>query len=131
MAVESSGSGLAFPRWCRPFNTGVSALTGVLNKIFAQFPAQAQQCVQAAQKVSAVFTAMGQNPQTIQITDRLGARIFFLADGTTRFASTGFHQAVVVNGRVYDALTGPAGMTLADYILKLKSLNIDPVITNL
>ena len=109
--------------------SGVTAVAGLISHIVAKFPASAQQCPTVASKISEVFRAAGQNPTTITITDAYKARFFFLADGITPFASDFKHVATLVNGRVYDALTGPAGMLVVDYRAMLVGLNLSPVIT--
>jgi hypothetical protein len=58
---------------------------------------------------------------------RFGAKYFFLPDGT-RWAEHGYHQVVLVGGRVYDALTGPAGMTAAEYVAYLEELGVSPFV---
>jgi RHS repeat-associated protein len=107
--------------------TGATPLEGVLGAIFARFPAKAFRCFDSSAKVSQVFKLFGQNPKYLNVTDAGLATIWYLADGKTPFTDTGKHRAVIVAGRVYDALTGPKGMALRDYANMLKSLGIYPV----
>ncbi len=110
---------------------GVQAIASMLVSIYTKYPAAAMKCDEAARLAAKAFKALGQNPTTIRITDKFRAEFFFMADGKTRFSETGVHLAVLVNGRVYDALTGSAGMLYADYIIMLNKLNIIQIIEKL
>ena len=44
------------------------------------------------------------------------------------FSIHGFHQAVKLGDRVYDAITGPKGMSYKDYVKKLETYEIHPVV---
>ena len=109
--------------------TGMAASSALPRKIYQDLPAKPQLRTVASQRAMEVFRAAGQNPTIIRIRDKLGTSWFFLEDGTP-FASNKFHEAVVVGGRYFCAFTGPAGMTKAEYIAKLESLNLIPIFTN-
>ena len=109
---------------------GTGAVSGLLKLIFDKFPATAQQCDTAAQNVSKVFQAVGKNPQIYRFRDHYNAQFFFLDPNNNRqaiFSSRGYHVIVELEGKVFDALTGPEGMLWKDYIKKLNSLEIYPV----
>ena len=88
-------------------------------------------CDTVANYICDAFRAAGESPVIIKITDLGRVPVFKLADGKTNFSTAGWHYATYVNGRVYDALTGGAGLTLAEYKTMLQSLNIVPVITGI
>jgi hypothetical protein len=47
---------------------------------------------------------------------------FNLADGTSPpITRNGYHVVVRVGDRIYDAFTGPAGMTVAEYMARLQA----------
>jgi RHS repeat-associated protein len=105
--------------------TGMTAVGALIGKIIADLPAKSGQCAQAAQRIADVFRAAGQSPVIVEFRNRLGGLYFTLPDGT-RFATQGWHQVVMVGGRVYDALTGPAGMPVQEYVKFLIKLGIIP-----
>jgi len=110
---------------------GPRIIDAFLSRIYAMHPAAAQRCDVAAKLARDVFTKVGQSAHVITITSKCpGARFLKLPDGRI-FSSVGWHQAVYANGRVYDAITLSRGMTLAEYVAKLESLNIKPTITGL
>ena len=102
-------------------------LPSTLARLIKRYPASSYNCDKLAEKISDAFKAAGANPQIITITDKHGAPYFY-TDKYIQFAKTGFHQAVKVGDRVYDALTGPAGMQMAQYVNMLKSYGIIPKI---
>jgi uncharacterized protein RhaS with RHS repeats len=110
--------------------TVVPVITAILNK----FPARALQCVRSADLIFKTLSKAGQNPTVIRITDRFGGRIFSYVDKAGRrveFAKDGYHEAVLAEGIVYDALTGPAGLKFADYVVLLRVyINLVPEICN-
>jgi hypothetical protein len=73
-----------------------------------------------------ILTAAGKNPKIISFIDEFGALFFRTGEGTL-FSTTGYHEAVLCEGIVYDALTGAKGMPLADYLAMLEQFGIYPV----
>jgi RHS repeat-associated protein len=116
--AEVAGLGIA-PR--------IQQTISALNTLTQRYSRTSLQCDKLAQETSALFKSLNANPQIINITDKAGAQFFIDNEGVT-FAKTGFHQAVRVGNMVYDALTGPAGMEYAQYINKLESYGIYPVV---
>ena len=77
-------------------------------------------------KNSGLFKAIGEKPVTYKIIDKAGARYFGLPDGRI-FAERGWHMVVRCQGKMYDALTGPRGMSWEKYkefLAKLKIIAI-------
>jgi hypothetical protein len=105
--------------------TGASPLEGALGAIFTQFPARAMRCTDSSAKVLQVFTLFGQSPKYLNVWDK-SRSLFWFWKGNP-FTRDGTHRAVIVSGRVYDALTGPKGLPLADYANLLRSLGIEPL----
>jgi hypothetical protein len=109
-----------------PGNPLPQQLENELQTIYQNRPPQAQQCDAAARETMDAFQRSGYQPQRMGITDQLNAPIW--RDGTGRvFTQTGYHEAVVVDGRVYDALTGARGMEMGDYLDMLRQWQIKPV----
>ena len=106
--------------------TGAAATSALLQKIYKDLPASAARCQDAALRASDVFLAAGRNPTILTVRDKFNAPIFKLKDGTI-FSTKGFHQMVSVGGRMYDALTGPEGLPIQEYIALLRSLDIIPI----
>jgi len=101
-----------------------------LGRIFKQHPPQSKQCQLAAEKALAAFTKAGEKATIVTVKDAGGAFFFKTKDGAV-FSEDGVHKAVYSAGRIYDALTGANGMTIAEYMEMLKGLNLKPVITGL
>jgi RHS repeat-associated protein len=104
-----------------------------LRTIMNRYPRSSMQCDTLSKKLVEFFNSTGgkvsvnSNPQIMNITDKFGARYFFDSKGA-KFAESGFHQAVRVGDRVFDAITGPNGMSYNQYISTLESYGIAPVV---
>jgi len=105
--------------------SNAARLTGsVISTILSPYPARVQRCTQSAQLIAQTFKSAGYRPVIIRITDARAARFFSFTNEsgkTVRFASNGFHEAVLVENRVFDALTGLNGKPLVEYIQFLKT----------
>ena len=110
---------------------GPKIVDAFLSRIFSMYPATSMQCVKAAEAVRDVFSKVGQNTTVFTITDRCPRVQHFLLANGQAFSNNGKHVAAFCNGRVYDAITSPTGMTIAEYTAKLRSLKIDPVFIGL
>jgi hypothetical protein len=88
--------------------------TKALAKIFQKYPAASLKCDKAAVKALEVLQPIYPDAQIVRVHAMDGAQFFFSHDGT-RFAETGYHDFVYAGGKVYDALTGPAGATFEEY----------------
>ena len=61
-----------------------------------------------------LFEANGE--KAIQLTFRSGkAGILYLRYKGVEFTTTGLHYVVFADGRIYDPITGPAGMEMREY----------------
>ncbi len=100
-----------------------------LQQIYQQFPATAYKCVEAAKATANVFTNLGQKPIFIKITSPGTGPFFPTPDGQSSFSRNGVHYACQVGGRVYDALTGSAGMTMIEYLQYLNKLGLNPAVS--
>lgn len=98
-----------------------------VQRLMNRYPASSLKCDKLANGVYKAFQKVGAKPQIIEITDSQGARFFF-TDGGMKFAESGFHRAVRVGDRIYDALTGINGLTSAEYTNKLLYYGLYPSI---
>jgi len=80
-------------------------------------------CHQVAKDVAKGFEFLGQKPQFVAL--RAKAYDFMscdLPDGTSLpVIRNGYHVVARGGNRIYDAFTGPAGMTVADYMARLQA----------
>jgi RHS repeat-associated protein len=93
---------------------GAATIGAFLTNIYNRYPAASLRCQEAAARTMQVFQGAGQTATRITIS-LPRAMIFRLPDGTV-FSRSGEHVATLSNGRVYDAVTGPNGMLLDEYI---------------
>ncbi|WP_145363480.1 hypothetical protein [Stratiformator vulcanicus] len=126
IAEVARNNGVQIALLTRGSLAGLAPVAGYMTKLFNKIPPQAMRCNEVAYRVREMFVATGANARIIEIRDAGGAQFFFLKDGVTLFSRRGFHQAVLSNGRIYDALTGPKGMTQAAYLKMLRALNLQP-----
>jgi hypothetical protein len=77
------------------------------------------QCEDIASRTAAVFRAMGDSPVILKVVDGKGSRIWHF--GGEMMTNKGFHEVTKNTGRIYDHLTGPAGMPLDDYLRLLRT----------
>ena len=103
------------------------SLQRTIQSLIEKYPPNSFMCDTLAKKIAEAFRAAGANPQVIKIVDRCGAQIFKDNNGI-EFAKTGFHNVVRVGDIIYDAFTGPTGMHIVDYMAKLESFGIIPLI---
>jgi len=93
-----------------------------LGKVFKKYPADSAKCDTAARKVLEAFEKKQIKGEIVEITDRYGTQVIYDAQGRMLSSTletgggTAFHQAVRVGDRYFDALTGPKGATLDEYI---------------
>lgn len=102
-----------------------NAITKKLKRIFKIYPADVYakdggQCKQCAEEVYKVFKDAGEDAQIVRITTRTGRGFIGTISGTgtangVQIAESGYHEFVQVGDKVYDALTGPEGMSFGDY----------------
>jgi len=78
------------------------------------------QCEDIASRTAAVFRAMGDSPVILRITDSRGTLVWRY--GGEIMTNQGFHEATNNAGRIYDHLTGPAGMPLEEYLRLLRTV---------
>ncbi len=76
-----------------------------------------------AKDVARGFEFPGQKPQFVALRAKACDFMSFnLPDGTSpSVARNGYHVVVRVGDRICDAFTGPAGMTVADYMARLQA----------
>ncbi len=107
----------------------LNSLQPTISSLINKFPVNSLKCDKLAKGIYDTFKAIKANPQFLKITDKYGAQIFFDKNGV-KFAETGFHHAVRVGNKVFDALTGPQGMEYSKYVKMLKECCLYPVIQN-
>jgi hypothetical protein len=87
-------------------------------------------CIQVARDVFEGFKRFGAKPAYIEFvtkgTNRFDKVIAFeLHEGepssTIQISENALHYAVQVENRLYDAMTGPAGLTVAEYMKRLQT----------
>ncbi|MFL5354520.1 papain fold toxin domain-containing protein [Archangium sp.] len=111
IALYEAETGQAAPAWLMELQGAYS----VANQ-------QAGKCQQVARIIHTAFGKLGQTPQYIAIR-ALGNKdyiAFDMASGKSPgITYNGYHAAVMIEDRVYDAYTGPMGMKLMDYMSRL------------
>jgi hypothetical protein len=70
-------------------------------------------CQGAARAIAEGFRRLGQSPQLIRISSTGGDMLSW--KGRELVSDNNFHVAVLNEGRIFDAFTGAAGMTWAEY----------------
>ena len=105
----------------------IAQLPNTIASAINKYPASSFNCDKLASKVYDAFKAIGADPRIITISDKFKAQYFSTSNGV-QFAQSGYHKAVQVGDKVYDAITGPAGMEMAKYVSTLESYGIIPVI---
>jgi RHS repeat-associated protein len=98
-------------------HTGRATIPKALQAMQSAFAAAnrvAGQCQQVAKDIYSGFHYLGTKPEYLRITSTEGD--FLSWQGRTMVSNNNFHVAVRQGGRIYDAFTGPAGMTEAEYI---------------
>jgi len=99
---------------------GANLAPKFLEKIQGLHKIRDGQCEDIASRTAAVFSAMGDSPVIVKITDSRGSKVWqFGGEIMTR---KGFHQATNNAGRIYDQLTGPDGMPLEEYLRLLRTV---------
>src|SRR6218665_2662313 len=87
-------------------------------------------CIQVARDVFEGFKRLGAKPSYIEFVTKGSNRFdrviaFELRDGdpssTIQISENALHYAVQVENRLYDAMTGPVGLSLAEYMNRLNS----------
>jgi hypothetical protein len=111
--------GRSAPKWLQAFQSAFSAENQ-----------RAGPCIEVARSVFEGFKRLGANPSYIRFaatganrTDELIA--FELRAGephsTIQISNNAVHYAVRVGDRIYDAMTGPTGIAVTDYMKRLLS----------
>lgn len=99
---------------------GVNLAPKFLEKIQGLHRIGDGQCEDIASRTAAVFRAMGDSPVVLRVIDSKGLRIWHY--GGEMMTNRGFHEVTRNAGRIYDQLTGPAGMPLEDYLRLLRTV---------
>jgi len=86
-----------------------------LAQIMKAYPATALKCDTAARKIAGVFSKNGVKCTIVRLEDAGGAGFMKAANGDI-VATTGYHDTVLANGRLFDSLTGPKGATPEEYV---------------
>jgi hypothetical protein len=79
-------------------------------------------CQQVARTIHTAFTELQQKPQYIAFKAKADEEfiVFDLASGNSpSITKNGYHVAVRLGERIYDAYTGPLGMTWKEYLSRL------------
>ncbi|WP_143177777.1 hypothetical protein [Cystobacter ferrugineus] len=80
----------------------------------------AGRCEGVANNVAEGFRKLGQNPQIVRVFGNQGR--FLSWRGQKMVSDNNFHVAVLNDGKIVDAYTGPAGMTWAEYQVAMQTL---------
>ena len=103
---------------------GIAAAQGLIAAIIKKHPAHSKECDKAADLVQKVFRAIGQKPELLKLYEPYGrgkkVLIVFLDNGK-RLTESGIHYVVRCQGRIYDAISGPNGLTWEEYYRKVSS----------
>jgi hypothetical protein len=97
--------------------TTVPPALSALGSAFSLANRVAGPCVQIAKNISEGFKFLGGNPQFIRISSTQGQ--FLSWQGRTLMSDNNYHVAVMMEDKIYDAFTGPAGMAQAEYLKNL------------
>ncbi len=109
-------------------HTGQQAPTWLRNlqavySVASQLPSK---CQESARTIHEAFSQLGRKPEYLAFRATNGVRdymVFELTNGKqVPVSQTGYHVAVRLDGMVYDAYTGPAGLKLNDYLARLHAL---------
>jgi hypothetical protein len=111
MAMYETHTGHSPPSWLQNLQVAYDVSSQAINK-----------CQHVARIIHTAFQRLDQTPQYIALRARQGYDFmtFDLATGKSpTVTNNGYHVAVMLEGKVYDAYTGPLGMKLADYLGRL------------
>jgi hypothetical protein len=107
------------PAWLRAFEAAFNASNQ-----------KAGPCLEVARSVFEGFRRLGQSPQFVRLAsqgtgklaDRIGFQMWPEDPGSTiQISVNAVHYAVQLGPRLYDAMTGPAGMLVGDYMQRIMS----------
>lgn len=119
IALWELETGHEAPQWLQAFQSAFS----VANQ-------RAGPCIQVARSVFEGFKQLGANPAYLRFTAKgtqWGDEFIAFerrADdplSTIRISDNAIHYAVQVEDRIYDAMTGPTGLTVAEYMKRILS----------
>ncbi|WNG51296.1 hypothetical protein F0U60_49585 [Archangium minus] len=111
MALYEAHTGRVPPSWLQDLQVAFAVSSQAINK-----------CQEVARTIHTAFLRLGQNPQYVALRakERYDFMTFDLVSGKSpTVTSNGYHVAVMLEGKVYDAYTGPLGMKLEDYLSRL------------
>lgn len=108
-------TGQQAPTWLRNLQ--------VVYSVASQVPSK---CQESARTIHEAFSQLGRKPEYLAFRATNGVRDYMVFELTTGkqvpVSQTGYHVAIRLDGMVYDAYTGPAGMKLNDYLTRLHAL---------
>ncbi len=104
--------------------TGARHAPGWLQGLQSAFNATnriAGRCVDVARKLHEGFTALGTAPRYLRVTSTESEVLAFevtagVPASTVQVSDNNYHVAVRVGSRIYDAFTGPKGLTTSEYV---------------
>ena len=104
--------------------TGARHAPGWLQGLPSAFNATnriAGRCVDVARKLHEGFTALGKAPRYLRVTSTESEVLAFevtagVPASTVQISNNNYHVAVRVGSRIYDAFTGPKGLTTSEYV---------------
>jgi hypothetical protein len=84
----------------------------------------AGRCSDVARKLYEGFTALGRAPQYLRVTSTESEVLAFevtagVPTSTVQISNNNYHVAVRIGSRIYDAFTGPRGLTESEYVGRL------------
>ncbi len=89
------------------------------------------QCQEVAKAIHGALSRLGERPEYLSVRSEWGYISFRMPDGTEQtITRTGYHVAVQVGDRVFDAYTGPVGMKLSDYLSRLSVVSNHSISTS-
>jgi hypothetical protein len=101
------------PSWLQGLQSAFSAANRVAGR-----------CLDVARKIHEGLTALGQAPRYLRITSTESEVLAFevtagVPTSTVQISNNNYHVAVRVGSRIYDAFTGPQGLTESEYVGRL------------
>lgn len=101
------------PRWLQNLQSAFNAANRVAGR-----------CADVARKIHEGFSALGKAPGYIRVTSTESELLAFetragVSTSTVQISDNNYHVAVRVGSRIYDAFTGPQGLTESEYLGRL------------
>ncbi len=95
-----------------------------LQSAFSATNRTAGRCADVARKIHEGFSALGKDPRYLKAASTESELLAFevragVSTSTVQVSNNNYHVAVRVGSRIYDAFTGPQGLTESEYLGRL------------